>query len=35
MTNAQVPPIKIEYSYVLDMFCPQKIEPEVLSPSLN
>lgn len=27
-----IPNVKIEYSYALDMFCPQKVDPEVLTP---
>jgi len=27
-----IPNLKIEYSYGLDMYCPQKVEPEVLTP---
>jgi len=27
-----IPHLKIEYSYGLDMYCPQKVEPEVLTP---
>lgn len=30
-TIAQVPNVKIEYSYALDMYCPQKVEPENLT----
>lgn len=28
-----IPNLKIEYSYGLDMYCPQKVEPEVLTPA--
>jgi len=27
-----IPNVKFEYSYALDMYCPQKVEPEVLTP---
>lgn len=29
----QVPKVQIEYSYALDMYCPQKVDPEFLTPS--
>jgi len=28
---AQVPKVKIEYSYALDIYCPERVEPEVLN----